>query len=138
MSDTIHEFRISVPDADLEDLSRRLANARWPGALPGDDWSRGVPLGYLRELAEQWRIAYDWRAHEAALNRFPQFVTDIDGQRIHFLHVRSDDPDATPLMLTHGYPSSVAEFSRLIDMLVDPGQGPAFHVVAPSLPGYAF
>jgi pimeloyl-ACP methyl ester carboxylesterase len=136
MSDAVHGYRLSVPDADLDDLRRRLADVRWPGVLPGDDWSRGVPVGYLRELAEHWRTDYDWRTHEAALNAFPQFVTEIDGQRIHFLHVRSSRPDATPLIITHGYPSSFAEASRLIGMLVDPEEGPAFHVVAPSLPGY--
>ncbi|MET0773418.1 MAG: epoxide hydrolase family protein [Candidatus Limnocylindrales bacterium] len=138
MSDAIHEFRISIPDADLDDLAHRLDEARWPADLPGDDWSRGVPAGYLRDLATYWRTGYDWRAHEATLNAFPQFVTEIDGQRIHFLHVRSSRSDATPLFLTHGYPSSFVEFRRLIGMLIEPEEGPAFHVVAPSLPGYGF
>ena len=102
-------------------------------------WSgRGVPLGYLKELAEYWRTGYDWRAQEAQLNQYPQFTTEIDGQRIHFLHVRSEQPDAKPLLITHGFPSSVAEFLHLIEPLVNPAEGQAFHVVAPSLPGYAF
>lgn len=138
VSDRIVEFRISIPDADLDDLRRRLASARWPAAMPGDGWSRGIPAGYLRELVTDWTTSYDWRAQEAALNAIPQFTTDIDGQRIHFLHLRSSHPDAIPLFLTHGYPSSVVEFSRLMGMLAEPDDGPAFHVVAPSLPGCGF
>ena len=138
MSDEIRPFRIEIPQADLDYLHDRLANARWPGELPGVGWARGVPLGYLKELAEYWRTGYDWRAQEAQLNRYPQFTTEIDGQRIHFLHVRSDQPDAKPLLITHGFPSSVAEFLQLIEPLVNPAEGQAFHVVAPSLPGYAF
>jgi epoxide hydrolase len=138
MNSEFRPFRVEIPQADLEDLHDRLANARWPGELPGVGWSRGVPLDYLRELAEHWRTGYDWRAREAELNQHPQFTTEIDGQRIHFLHVRSDQPDAKPLLITHGFPSSVAEFLQLIEPLVDPADGPAFHVVAPSLPGYAF
>jgi epoxide hydrolase len=138
MSDRIQPFRIEIPQADLDYLHDRLGNARWPGELPGVAWSRGVPVGHLRELAEYWRTGYDWRAAEARLNRFPQFTTEIDGQRIHFLHVRSEHPDAKPLMLTHGFPSSVAEFLHLIEPLVDPAEGQAFHIVAPSLPGYGF
>ena len=107
-----------------------------PASCPA--WvARGVPLGYLKELAESWRTQYDWRAQEARLNQYPQFTTEIDGQRIHFLHVRSDHADAKPLLITHGFPSSVAEFLYLIEPLVDPAAGQAFHVVAPSLPGYA-
>jgi epoxide hydrolase len=138
MNDEIHRFRIEVPQSDLDDLHDRLAEARWPGEVPGVGWTRGVPLDYLSELAEYWRTRYDWRAREAELNEYPQFTTEIDGQRIHFMHVRSDRPDAKPLLITHGFPSSVAEFLRLIEPLVDPANGPAFHVVAPSLPGYAF
>jgi pimeloyl-ACP methyl ester carboxylesterase len=138
MSQQIHPFRIEIPQADLDDLHDRLANARWPGELPGVGWTRGVPLGYLEELAEYWRTGHEWRAREAELNQHPQFISEIDGQRIHFLHVRSDRPDAKPLLITHGFPSSVAEFLLLIEPLVDPADGPAFHVVAPSLPGYAF
>ncbi|GII60695.1 hydrolase [Sphaerisporangium krabiense] len=137
MSDDIRPFRIDIPQPDVDHLRDRLANARWPGELPGVEWTRGVPLGHLKELAEYWRTRYDWRAQEARLNRYPQFTTEIDGQRIHFLHIESDRPDAKPLLITHGFPSSVAEFLHLIEPLVDPAEGQAFHVVAPSLPGYA-
>ena len=138
MSDEIRPFSIEIPQADLDSLHDRLAGARWPGELPGVGWTRGIPLDYLKELAQYWRTRYDWRAQEAKLNQCPQFTTEIDGQRIHFLHVKSDRPDAKPLLITHGFPSSVAEFLYLIDPLVNPPDGPAFHVVAPSLPGYAF
>jgi epoxide hydrolase len=134
----VNPFRVEIPQADLDYLHGRLAGARWPGELPGVGWDRGVPLDYLKDLAEYWRAGYDWRAQEAKLNRYPQFITEIDGQRIHFLHVRSERPDAKPLLLTHGYPSSVAEFLRLIGPLVAPDEGQAFHVIAPSLPGYVF
>ncbi len=89
MSDTIRPFRIEIPEADVDDLHDRLASARWPGELPGTGWARGIPLGHLKELAGYWRTDYDWRAAEARLNSWPQFITEIDGQRIHFLHVRS-------------------------------------------------
>jgi pimeloyl-ACP methyl ester carboxylesterase len=139
----IRPFRIAIPQAALDDLRDRLARTRWPDELPGVGWSRGVPLGYLRELADYWRTSYDWREHEAKLNEYPQFTTEIDGQTIHFLHVRSPEPDALPLILTHGYPGSIAEFMTIIGPLTDPrahGGDPAdaFHVVAPSLPGFGF
>ena len=134
----LEPFVIDVPRSDLDYLHDRLANARWPGELPGVEWTRGIPLDHLRELADYWRTGYDWRAAEARLNAYPQFVTEIDGQPIHFLHVRSDRADAKPLLITHGFPSSVAEFLHLIEPLVAPAEGQAFHVVAPSLPGYAF
>ena len=138
MSDAIHPFRIEIPQADVDYLHDRIASARWPDELPGMGWTRGVPLDYLKDLAEHWRVRYDWRVQEALVNRNPQFTTVIDGQRIHFLHVESDLPDAKPLLITHGFPSSVAEFLHLIEPLVRPASGQAFHVVAPSLPGYAF
>ena len=138
MSDVIQPFRIEIPQADLDYLHDRLANARWPGEIPGVEWARGVPVGYLQELAQYWRTHFDWRAQEAQLNQYPQFTTEIDGQRIHFLHVKSQHADAKPLLITHGFPSSVAEFLRLIDPLVNPSSGQAFHVVVPSLPGYGF
>jgi pimeloyl-ACP methyl ester carboxylesterase len=138
MSDSIQPFRIEIPQADVEYLHNRLASARWPGELPGVGWARGVPLGYLKDLAGYWRTGYDWRAAEAQLNNYPQFTTEIDGQRIHFLHVKSGQPGAKPLLITHGFPSSVAEFLHLIEPLVNPAAGQAFHVIAPSLPGYAF
>src|SRR5690348_18416261 len=132
MTENIQPFRIEIGQADVDDLHRRLAGARWPGELPGAGWTRGVPLGYLKELAGYWRTGYDWRAAEARLNSYPQFLTEIDGQRIHFLHVRSSRPDAKPLLITHGFPSSVAEFLYLIEPLVNPAEGQAFHVIAPS------
>ena len=120
MSDGIRPFRIDIPETELDYLHDRLAHARWPGELPGAGWARGVPPDYLGELAEYWRTAYDWRAAEAGLNACPQFTTEIDGQRIHFLHVRSGRAGAKPLLITHGFPSSVAEFSLLIEPLVMP------------------
>jgi epoxide hydrolase len=139
----IRPFRIDIPQADLDDLKDRLARTRWPNELPGVGWSRGVPLGYLRDLAAYWADGFDWREQEAMLNAIPQSVTTIDGQDIHFLHVRSPRPDALPLILTHGWPSSPVEFLKVIGPLTDPaahGGDPtdAFHVVIPSLPGYGF
>ncbi|MDG4826475.1 epoxide hydrolase N-terminal domain-containing protein [Asanoa sp. WMMD1127] len=138
MSEDIRPFRIEISDDELHHLHARLADARWPDRTPGEGWSRGVPAEHLRALADHWRTGFDWRAQEARLNRYPQFTTEIDGQRIHFLHVRSPHLDAKPLLITHGYPSSVAEFLLMIDPLVDPADGQAFHLVVPSLPGYAF
>jgi epoxide hydrolase len=100
----IRSFRIDIPQADLDDLADRLARTRWPDELPGVGWSRGVPLDYIKELAEYWRGGYDWRKWEAKLNEYPQFTTAIDGQNIHFLHVRSHEPGAVPLIFTHGWP----------------------------------
>ena len=139
----IRPFRIAIPQAELDDLGDRLARTRWPDELPGVGWSRGVPLGYLRELTEHWRSGYDWRQQEARLNGLPQCTTTVDGQVIHFVHVRSPEPDALPLLITHGYPSSVVEFLEVIGPLTDPrahGGDPAdaFHVVAPSIPGFGF
>jgi microsomal epoxide hydrolase len=136
-------FRIDIPQADIDDLHARIAATRWPGEIPGAGWDRGVPLGYLKELTEYWRTAYDWRAAERRLNEFPQFMTEIDGVNVHFLHVRSPEPDAVPLIITHGWPGSVAEFIDVIGPLTDPaayGGDPrdAFHVVIPSIPGYGF
>ncbi len=141
--DAITGFRIDIPDRCLADLAARLDRTRWPGDLPGDDWSYGVALRRVRELAAYWRDRFDWRATEARLNQFPQFTTVIDGQRIHFLHVRSPGRDAFPLVLTHGWPGSVAEFAEVIGPLTDPGQhggdpADAFDVVVPSLPGFGF
>ncbi|HEX2036125.1 MAG TPA: epoxide hydrolase [Chloroflexota bacterium] len=139
----LRPFRAEIPQADLDDLRERLSNARWPDELPGVGWARGVPLGYMKGLAEYWREGYDWRAWEAKLNAFPQFTTEIDGQRIHFLHVRSPEPDALPLILWHSWPGSVVEFMRLLGPLSDPrahGGDPAdaFHLVVPSIPGFGF
>ncbi len=130
----INPFRIAVPDADLADLKDRLGRTRWPEAECVDDWSQGIPLGYTRELADYWANEYDWRAREAALNRFDQFTTEIDGLDIHFIHQRSADDDAFPLLITHGWPGSIVEFHKVIEPLTASG----FHVVCPSLPGYGF
>jgi hypothetical protein len=116
----IRPFRIDIPATDLADLQDRLGRTRWPDELPGSDWSRGVPLDYLHDLAEYWRSAYDWRTHEARLNQLPQFKTEIDGASIHFLHVRSPEPNALPLILTHGWPGSIVEFLEVIGPLTDP------------------
>ncbi len=139
----INPFRIDIPPADLDDLRDRLARTRWPDELPDAGWTYGVPVSYLKELAEYWRTSYDWRKYEAKLNAFPQFTTTIDGQNIHFLHVRSPEPDALPLILTHGWPGSIAEFMDTIGPLTDPrarGGDPAdaFHVITPSIPGFGF
>ena len=139
MTNEIRPFRIDIPQAELDDLHRRLASARFAEPVPGDepDWSRGIPVSQVQELAEYWRDGFDWRAQEAALNAFPQFTAVIDGQTIHFLHVRSDRTDAMPLLLTHGYPSSIAEFLDVLGPLTEPGPD-AFHVVVPSVPGFGF
>ena len=113
----INPFRIAVPDADLDDLKDRLGRTRWPEAECVDDWSQGIPLGYTRELADYWANEYDWRAREAALNRFDQFTTEIDGLDIHFIHQRSPHDDALPLVITHGWPGSVVEFHKVIEPL---------------------
>ncbi|MCG5213557.1 epoxide hydrolase family protein [Streptosporangium sp. KLBMP 9127] len=143
MSSEITPFRIDVPQAQLDDLRDRLVTTRWPDELPGADWSYGVPVGYAQQLAEYWRTGFDWRAAEARLNAFPQFTTRIDGQNIHFLHVRSPEPDALPLIITHGWPGSVAEFMKVIGPLTDPvahggESADAFDVVVPSIPGFGF
>ncbi len=140
---TLDPFRAEVPEPDLVDLRQRLATTRFPEAETVDDWSQGVPLDYLREVAEYWRDAYDWRRLEGELNTFDQFVTDIDGQEIHFIHARSQHADAMPIVITHGWPGSVLEFLRVIGPLTDPTRfggdaADAFHVVCPSLPGFGF
>ena len=140
---TIRPFIIEIPQTALDDLASRLARTRWPGQIPGTSWESGVPEGYLRDLASYWRSGYDWRAAEARLNKFPQFTTAIDGQNVHFLHVRSPEPDALPLIITHGWPGSVAEFMNIVGPLTDPARhggdpADAFHVVAPSVPGFGF
>jgi pimeloyl-ACP methyl ester carboxylesterase len=137
----IRPYRIDVPAAVLDDLQERLARTRWPESETVDDWSQGIPLAYTRELADYWANGYDWRTREAALNRFDQYVTEIDGLDIHFIHQRSPHDGALPLLITHGWPGSVVEFHKVIEPLVDPPSGraeDAFHVICPSLPGYGF
>ncbi len=129
----IRGFRIAVPDDDLADLRERLRRTRWPERECVQDWSQGIPLDYTRELAEYWSGDYDWRAREARLNTFDQFITEIDGLDIHFIHQRSTNPDARPLVITHGWPGSIVEFTKVIEPL-----SRDFHVVCPTLPGYGF
>lgn len=143
MSD-IREFHISIPDEAIADLRRRLAATRWPDGETVTDWSQGTPLAYAQSVCKTWESDFDWRKWEAKLNGWPQFVTEIDGCDIHFFHIRSPRADAVPLVITHGWPGSQIEFHKILDALADPeGHGgsaadPAFHVVAPSLPGYGF
>src|SRR5262245_31503547 len=129
----IEPFRIDVPQADLDDLHDRLARTRWPDEIDGAGWDYGLPLARLQQLAEHWRTGHDWRAHEAQLNELPQFSTEIDGQNVHFVHVRAADPDAPALVLTHGWPGSFLEFLDVIEPL-----SRDFHLVIPSIPGYGF
>jgi pimeloyl-ACP methyl ester carboxylesterase len=136
----IQPFRLEVPEADLDDVRDRLGRTRWPDELPGVGWAYGVPLDHVRALVDHWRTGYDWRAQEARLNSYPQFTTTIDGQTVHFVHVRSPEPDALPLIATHGWPMTVVEYLDLVAPLTDPrahGGDPAdaFHLVVPSRPG---
>ncbi|MEC3957593.1 epoxide hydrolase [Nocardia sp. CDC153] len=142
-SNEIRPFRIDIPQADLDDLRQRLTRTRWIDEVPGAGWERGVPTSYLRELATYWAEKFDWRAVEAKLNEYPQFTTTVDGQNLHFLHIRSERADATPLMLIHGWPGTPADFLDLIGPLTDPAAhgepgAPAFHLVIPTLPGHGF
>src|ERR1700675_2589109 len=143
MNDAITPFTLAVPQADLEDLNRRIDQTRWPDAETVDDWTQGAPLAKVKALVDHWRHRYDWRRCEAMLNNWSQYKTTIDGLDIHFLHVRSKHENALPLIITHGWPGSVVEFMKIIGPLTDPtphGGRPedAFHVVAPSLPGHGF
>jgi pimeloyl-ACP methyl ester carboxylesterase len=133
VSDRVERFRIEVAEAELEDLRARLRRTRWPERETVGDWSQGVPLAFLQDLCAYWADGYDWRATEARLKAVPQFRIEIDGLRIHFLHARAPDPDALPLVLTHGWPGGVVEFLKVIGPLSQ-----TFHVVCPSLPGYGF
>ena len=139
----IRPFRVEIPEADLADLDVRLARTRLPRPAPTDDWEYGTPNSYLGETVEYWRTAFDWRAQEARMNEFPQYLTEIDGQTVHFVHVPSKEENATPLLLLHSYPGSFAEFLDLIGPLTDPvahggDAADAFSVVVPSIPGFGF
>ncbi len=139
----VHPFEIAIDDEVLRDLRERLARTRWPDQLPDTGWEYGTNLEELKELCAYWQEKYDWRAHEAALNRFDHFTTEIEGQRLHFVHQRSKHEDALPLLITHGWPGSIFEFTEILPMLTDPeahgGRAEdAFHVIAPSMPGYGF
>ncbi|MFC7592413.1 epoxide hydrolase family protein [Nonomuraea antimicrobica] len=143
MNEAVRPYRIEIPEEDLAELRERLARTRWAPEPVGGDRGYGVPLARVRELAEHWRERYDWRGWEARLNAHPQFTTVVDGATVHFLHVRSPERDALPLVLSHGWPGSVAEYLDVIGPLSDPrghGLDPsiAFHLVVPSLPGFGF
>jgi pimeloyl-ACP methyl ester carboxylesterase len=143
MTDAITPFTLAIPQAELDDLKHRLSATRWPDRETVPDWSQGAPLARVQALCAHWREGYDWRRCEARLNELGQFRTEIDGLGIHFLHVRSPHPDAMPLLISHGWPGSVIEFMKVIGPLTDPvahgrSANDAFHIIAPSLPGYGF
>ncbi len=139
----LQKFKIETPQSILNDLHSRIDNTRWPDQLPGTGWDYGVPTDYIKNIANYWRHRYDWRKWEARINQYPQYIAEIDGQKIHFLHVLSPEPNATPIIVTHGWPGSIIEFLDVIEPLSNPrahGGNPAdaFHLVIPSLPGYGF
>jgi pimeloyl-ACP methyl ester carboxylesterase len=143
VSDEVRPFTVDISADAVADLRDRLGRTRWPNPEPVDDWSQGIPLGYAQELCHYWQSEYDFDAARDRLNTFPQFLTEIDGLDVHFLHARSAEPGALPLVLTHGWPGSVVEFLNVLGPLTDPaahGGDPAdaFHVVCPSLPGYGW
>ena len=132
-------FQIEFDEAAIDDLRARLARTRWPERETVDDWSQGVPSGYLQELCEYWSDGYDFAAAQTRLNAFQHFRTDVEGLGIHFLHVRSPHPDAIPLVMTHGWPGTFVEFLEVLEPLANPDDPrDAFHVVVPSLPGFGF
>jgi pimeloyl-ACP methyl ester carboxylesterase len=136
-------FTIAVPQATLDDLHERLARTRWPDEANGSGWAYGISLAYMKEVADYWLHRYDWRTHEAALNRFAQFKADVDGVGIHFIHERGKGPNPTPLLLLHGFPDSFYRYHKVIDRLTDPakyGGNPdtSFDVIVPSIPGTGF
>ena len=142
-ADAIRPFRIDVPEQDLVDLRRRLAATRWPDKETVADDLQGVPLATVQELVRHWQTDYDWRKVEARLNALPQFMTEIDGVDIHFIHVRSKHPNGLPVIITHGWPGSVIEQLKIVAPLTDPtahggSATDAFDVVIPSMPGYGF
>src|ERR1044072_6377518 len=139
--DPVRPFRLDIPQSDLDDLHDRLHRTRWPHHLPPPRGAYGVAAGSPRALAHHWRHSYDWRAAETRLNEWPQFTTVIDATTVHFAHVRSPEPDATPLVIKHGWPGSIAEFLDLVGPLTAPAahggdRADAFHVVVPSIPGF--
>jgi hypothetical protein len=141
--DAIRQFNIDVPQAELDELRRRINATRWPERETVTDDSQGVPLAMMQELARYWATDYDWRKCEAKLNALPQFLTEIDGLDIHFIHVRSKHENALPMIVTHGWPGSVIEQLKIIDPLTNPtahgaSASDAFHLVIPSMPGYGF
>src|ERR1700743_3794026 len=142
-STLVRPFTVSISDADIYDVRQRLARTRWPDPETVGDWSQGVRVANARSLVDYWQRRYDWRRFESKLNRLPQFLTEIDGLDIHFIHVRSENPDAMPLILTHGWPSSIVDLLELVGPLTDPVRyggdaADSFDVVIPSLPGFGF
>ena len=142
-AESVRSFTIRIPETQLADLKRRLDGARIPEPLQGDGWTHGTDISYLRRLVTYWRHGFDWRAQERRLNQLEQFTTTIDGLAVHFVHRRSKHPDALPLLITHGWPGSFVEFTKIIGPLTDPEAhggtaADAFHVVMPSIPGFAF
>ena len=143
MHHDIEPFEINIPEGILSDIRSRLAKTRWPDQIPDTGWTYGTNIAYIKTLCDYWQNHYDWRKHEKALNRFPQFKTPIDDHIIHFIHKKSKHKEAIPLLISHGWPGSVVEFIKIIDPLTDPishggKAGDAFHVICPSLPGYGF
>ncbi len=143
MTGKVSPFNAAVPEDQLQDLKNRLAMTRWPERETSGDWNQGMPLEYTRELAEYWARDYDWRRFEQRLNQWPQFTTGIEGVDVHFIHRRSPEENALPIIISHGWPGSVVEFHKVIDALADPvahggSASDAFHVVVPSLPGFGF
>jgi pimeloyl-ACP methyl ester carboxylesterase len=139
----IRPFTIEISDAEIEDLRQRLANTRWPEAETPDDWSQGIPLAYTQDVVRYWQTDYDMQRLANRLNAYPNFLTEIDGLDIHFMHIRSSHDNAEPLILTHGWPGSVVEFLKVIDALTEPStngadSAQAYHLVIPSLPGFGF
>jgi pimeloyl-ACP methyl ester carboxylesterase len=139
----MQQFKIQISEHEISDLKERLSKTRWPDEMINAGWKKGVPTEYLKKLVDYWQHKFDWKQQEALLNEYPQFITEIDGQNIHFIHIRSSDPHAIPLMLIHGWPGSFADFLNVIEPLVNPasgkGNGPtAFHLVIPSIPGFGF
>jgi pimeloyl-ACP methyl ester carboxylesterase len=140
---TPQPFQINIPQSALEDLQTRLANTRWPDEASGAGWSMGTSLAYMKDLVDYWQTKYDWRKHEAMLNKFQHFKTEIDGTNIHFIHEKSKGKNSTPILLTHGWPDSFYRFHKIIPMLTDPEKygGKAedsFDVIIPSIPGFGF
>ena len=143
MNTDITPFQIAIPESDLDDLRTRLEHTRWPESEVVDDWTQGIPLSYLKEVCDYWKTSYNWRTVEKRLNALPQYTTKIDGLDVYFIHIRSSNEDARPLLLTHGWPGSVIEFLKVIGPLTEPDQHSAsdaesFHLVIPALPGFGF
>jgi epoxide hydrolase len=135
----VTEFKVNIPQSDLNDLKTRLQNTRWPASQGRGTWEVGPPVEYLKKLSEYWQNEYNWKTQENKLNQYPQFLTEIEGQVIHFIHVKSKHANAVPLLLIHGWPGSFADYLKVIDPLINPTNGKLpFHLVIPSIPGFGF